>query len=228
MKITLEIDSSIAGIAEAEILAAERAVTGGVRDVGDLIKRGWRGQVVASGLGQRLANTIRQNNYPQKGESLAAAALVYARPNRGKSASAAEVVDVFDRGAVIRVRNRRFLAVPLPAAGTKGFMQDRITPAGWERRTGMKLRFVPRRGKPSLLVADTARLDRKSGLATQKRGRRRKRDGIMTGEQTVPIFILVPQVKLRKRLDLDAVARAGEARLAQAVLSRWNTGGSDG
>ena len=58
-----------------------------------------------------------------------------------------------------------------------------MTPGGWERTTGMRLRFVyPPRG-PSLLVADDARINTR-GLAVASRGRRR-RDGMLTGAATV-------------------------------------------
>lgn len=222
MRIDVTLDSSIAGIMEREILAGERAVTGGVREVGDWVKAEWRGQVVGSGLGQRLANTIRQNNYPVRGESMSAASLVYARPNRKKnSASAADVIDAFNRGVLITSVNGLYLAIPTAAAGSVAGSsgRGRLTPGIWEQRTGMRLRFVYRRGRPSLLVADEARLNSK-GHAKQKRGRRR-RDGILTGAATVPVFILLPQVRLKKRLNLDPVARAASGRLAGAILKRW-------
>lgn len=220
MRFRFEIDASLAGMAEEEIDAAERAVTAGVREVGSLVKAGWRGIVVGAGLGQRLANTIRQNNYPGRGQSIGAASLVYARPNQKATASAADVIDAFDRGVTIRSKDALWLAIPLPAAGTKGVGRARITPLGFERRTGMPLRFVYRRGKASLLVVDQARID-KGGRVQRRGGRRRKRDGILTGEQTVPVFILVPQARLNKRLDLDTVARIAQARLAAAVMAHW-------
>lgn len=228
MKIDITLDASIAGMMEAEIRAGEKAVTGGVREVGDWVKSGWRGQVTSAGLGQRLANTIRQNNYPARGESIGAASLVYARPNAKKrSASAADVIDAFDRGVLIQAQNVRYLAIPLPAAGPVGGIGGRtdarwgkrLTPDRWEQRAGVKLRFVARPGKHPLLVADDARFN-KGGSAIQKRGRRRK-DGILTGAATIPIFVLIPQVRLRKRLDLGPVARAAEGRLPAAILSRW-------
>jgi hypothetical protein len=55
--------------------------------------------------------------------------------------------------------------IPTAEAGTRGLGRARITPLGWERRTGMRLRFVFRRGRPSLLVADDARVNAR-GLAT--------------------------------------------------------------
>ena len=59
------------------------------------------------------------------------------------------------------------------------------------------------------------------GLAAAKRGRRR-RDGMLTGAETVVIFLLVPQVRLRKRLDLDRDAAAAAAALPSAILAAWD------
>jgi len=42
------------------------------------------------------------------------------------------------------------------------------------------------------------------------------------GLATVPIFLLVPQVKLPKRLSLDGPAREAEVRLPGLMLSNWN------
>jgi aspartyl-tRNA(Asn)/glutamyl-tRNA(Gln) amidotransferase subunit A len=46
-----------------------------------------------------------------------------------------------------------WLAIPTSAAG-KSTRGGRITPGEWERRTGLRLRFVYRRRGPSLLVAE--------------------------------------------------------------------------
>jgi hypothetical protein len=90
---------------------------------------------------------------------------------------------------------------------------SRITPGNWQRRNGLRLRFVYRRSGPSLLVAE-GRLNTK-GRAVRSRSRTGR------GSATVPIFLLVPQVKLPKRLDLarDAV-RAHEA-LAGLIVGNW-------
>jgi hypothetical protein len=58
------------------------------------------------------------------------------------------------------------------------------------------------------------------GLSAAKRGRRR-RDGILTGARTVPVFLLLRQVKMPKKLDLDALATEATARLPGAILWAW-------
>ena len=211
MRLTAKPSGDIRALIEAEIATAEKAVTAGVRAAAARLKDRWRGQIIAAGLGPRLARTIRQRDFPTGEPSLRAASLVYSH--------AATIVHAFDHGVTIRSQHGFFLAIPTAAAGVKGPAGKRITPGGWERRTGQRLRFVYRRRGPSLLVADDARLNR-AGLARAKRGRRR-RDGILTGAQTVPIFLLLPQVSLRKRLDLDRDARWAEAALPGLIVARW-------
>ena len=115
-------------------------MTVGVTRTGEALKAAWRAQVTGAGLGRRLANAIRANRYPRSGESIAAASLVFSR--------AAEIIDAFDRGVLIRSKHGLWLAIPTAEAGTRGVGRARITPGGWERRTGLRLRFVYRRGRP--------------------------------------------------------------------------------
>lgn len=70
-----------------------------------------------------------------------------------------------------------------PAAAGKSRGGGRITPVEWERRTGLRLRFVHRRSGPSLLVAE-GRLN-KAGSAVASRSETGR--GLTTG----PIFLLV-------------------------------------
>ncbi|MFZ5792108.1 MAG: DUF6441 family protein [Pseudomonadota bacterium] len=188
--------------------AIERAVTSGMRDAVDELKDDLREQVLAAGLGDRLARTWRGKVFPETGESIEAAAFVWSR--------APKLIDAFDRGVTIRSARGLFLAIPTPAAGAVGQgasgKRERTTPAGWERRTRLKLRFVYRRGRPSLLVVDDARL---TGRGLAARNKRR------SGQATVVVFILVPQVSLRKRLNVESTARKQAARVAGYIARHW-------
>ena len=120
----------------------------------------------------------------------------------------------FDEGAVIRSRRGRFLAIPTENAPRKGTDGKRIRPSTFPEHRFGPLRFVPRSGGPLLLVVDGLRasFSRKSGELRGFRGatdRARERGDGLT---TVVMFVLVPQVKLPKRLD---VSRAAEHWLAQ-------------
>lgn len=196
---------------EQEFLAGEKAVTRTMGQASSELKLAWRGQITGAGLGKRLGNSVRSAKYPASGESMNAAAMVWSK--------APHIVDSFDRGSVIRAKSGFFLAIPTDAAG-KGRGGARITPAAWEARTGMQLRYVPRKSGHNFLVADDARLNKRQ-VAVQKRGKRRKSDGILSNAQTVPIFTLVPQVRLPQKLDLDRDASRIGSRIPGMIVDNW-------
>lgn len=210
MRLGLEVLDDLRKIMEAEERAGRVAVSRGMNAAATGLQASWRRQVESGGLGTRLARTIRKEVFPRHPSSNAAA-LVWTR--------APVLIDAFDRGSLIKSTDGFFLAIPTEAAGQRGLGRARITPGGWEQRTGIRLRFVYRSPQPSLLVADDARLTTR-GLAAMNR-RRARRDGTRTGSMTIPIFILVPQVQLRKRLDLARDAEAWAARLPRLITDNW-------
>jgi len=225
-----------------EIVAAEKAATEGTKKAGRGLLRDWRKQVRGA-LGYRMAGALRARSYPEHTVSINAASLVYAPSNKARravsptyireaGATAAEVIDAHDKGATIRSADGFFLAIPLgSAARMKGATstgrgdRTRITPGGWERKTGRKLRFVYRKGENSLLVDDGSVAP--GNVMLWRNGRRgvyrnpravRKRQ-----KQPVPVFVLVPQVRLRAKTDLDRdVERWGDL-LPELILSNWRS-----
>lgn len=197
--------TDIAELMRGEIAAGEKAVTAAVKDAGIGLRDNWRGQVVRAGLGQRVARTIRSETYPKGRDSLNAAAMVWSR--------APVILEAHNTGPLIRSAYGFWLAIPTPAAG-KSLRGGRITPGEWERRTGLRLRFIYRRTGPSLLIAE-ARLS-KHGRAVRSRSKTGR------GLTSVPIFLLVPQVRLSKRLDLTRPAEAALAALPAAITRRWS------
>jgi hypothetical protein len=79
---------------------------------------------------------------------------------------------------------------------------------------------VARRNRTIILVADDARIS-KRGMAVMNRRRVRKKDGIRSGSMTVPIFILVPQVSLKKVLDLEADANSWARKIPTMITGNW-------
>ena len=207
VKLKLDIDPDIVAMMAAEVAAGERAVTAAMREAGTGLKTAWRLQITGAGLGARLANSIRNQNFPRSGESLDAAALVWSK--------APVIVGAHDTGPLIRSKNGFWLAIPLPAAG-KSLRGGRITPGEWERRRGLRLRFVYRRTGPSLLVAE-GRLNTK-GQAVVSRSKTGR------GKVTAPIFLLVPQVKLPKRLDLARDAARALDSVPGLIVANWVEG----
>lgn len=185
-----------------EVGAGQRAVSRAIAAASDGLQKNWRTQIGGAGLGARLQRTVRRRVFPSQ-PSMNAAAVVWTK--------APTIIGAFERGALIRSETGFFLAIPLPAAG-KGF-RGRITPGEWERRTGLRLRLVYRRTGPSLLVAE-ARLSSR-GLAAASRSKTGR------GVATVPIFVLLSQVRLRKRLDLLAAGERALAGIPQAIVDGW-------
>ena len=204
MKLKLDIAPDIVAMMAAEVAAGERAVTSAMRQAGTSLKSDWRAQITGAGLGTRLGNSIRFASYPKSGESLNAAALVWSK--------APVIIGAHNNGPLIRSKNGFWLAIPTPAAG-KSSRGGRITPGEWERRTGLRLRFVYRRSGPSLLVAE-GRLNSKGRAVASKSKTGR-------GVATVPIFLLVPQVKLRKRLDLARDAERAVDGVPGLIVAGW-------
>lgn len=209
--------------------AAERAVTKGVRAAGAGLKMDWRRQVVAAGLGQGLSRSVRNADFPGgASQSITAASLVYSR--------SAMILDAHDRGALIRRSNVNgdagvFLAIPAApdvqrmrgAFAARG-RRPRISPDGWEQRTGRRLRFIYRRGRPSLLIDDGTPLRRLHKDPAEWKSSRYsawERRGRKTARTWRVIFVLVPQAKLRKKMDLDRDTSTWERKLPGLILSNW-------
>jgi len=209
MKLAVTIARSLQADMQAELRDIEAAVSSGTREAGRGLKTELRRQVTSAWLGQRLANSWRDRHYPNR--KLDAASLVYTK--------APQIIRALDEGAVIRSRRGRFLAVPTENAPRKGTDGKRISPRTFSEHRFGPLRFVPRQSGPSLLVVDGLRasFSRKSGAL---RGFRRATDRARRSGQgltTVVMFLLVPQVKLRKRLDVARTAEQWSAQLPALI-----------
>ena len=208
MKVRVDITPDLVALMREEVKAGQKAVSKTMAQARASLKSAWRGQITGAGLGQRLANSIRSQTYPKGRNSLDAAALVWT--------DAPVIIGAHDAWPLIRSGNGFWLAIPLPAAG-KALGGKRITPSVWEQKTGLRLRFVYRSRGPSLLVADAVRLNTRGQAAVSKSKTGR-------GQVTAPIFLLVRQVKLRKRLDLARDAERAQAGVAGLILANWVDG----
>ena len=211
MKLAATMVGSLKADMRAEMRRIERSVPDGVKAAGDGLKGSLRRQVVAAGLGARLARTWRGRTYANKGHD--AASLVWSK--------APQIVRAFDLGAVIKGKGGRWLAIPTPAAPKRGVGGKRLTPATFPTQRHGPLRMVRRSGRTALLVVDGVRIGASTGRVGRraKGGGRTKSGGYRQGIATVVMFVLVRQVKLRKRLN---VARAAErwTRKLPALIRR--------
>lgn len=222
----------------AEVLAAEIAVTRGVRAAGEGVKKDWRAQVRGA-LGHRIAGAIKARTYPETGESISAASIAYAPSKRAAlapykhsgeaGATAADVIDAHDRGALIRSSSGFYLAIPLAEAGMRGADttgrgdRSRITPGGWERRTGRRLMPIVDKATRRILLVDDGRLAPGNQIKWRggRGGGRYVSPAPIKRKKPIPIFLLVPQVRLRKKTDLDRDADLWGNRLPGLILGNW-------
>jgi hypothetical protein len=200
-----------------------------LRTVGKAVERDLEAATEAAGLG-RLAKAWNSTVYPKNGLAEAPSVTIYPK---GKSRTIGAIL-AYSQGATIKGTRGQYLAIPTPAAGQKrvGRGGAPLTPGEWERRTGLRLRFVYRRNRPSLLVLDEGVLSGKTGRARLNTAKRRETG---RGNQTIPIFILVKQVVVKKRFSISAVTNNAGGRLQadfvgrmNALINNFNAGGGSG
>lgn len=210
MELAAALEGNLQDIYKAELLAGERACMAAMGIAIAYGKQRLRDQTTGAGLGPRVANAWRSKVYPSSGQSLDAAGLVFSK--------ASKIIRAFNDGVTIRSSKGKFLAIPTDAA-PKSVGGKRATPALVEQALGIKLRFVPRRGgRPALLVADNARLTSKG------RGRRASPTAIGKGRvATVVMFVLLPQVRLPKRLNVERVGEEAADVLETQIVRQWDT-----
>jgi hypothetical protein len=205
VKLATTIAGSIKAGMEAEIRTISKAVTAGVKEAGRGIKGDLRKQVVSAGLGMRLSRTWRERTYPNKGHD--AASLVWSK--------APQIIRAFDEGAVIKSKSGFWLAIPTPSAPKRGVGGKRINPSNFPEHRFGPLRFVYRRNGPSLLVVDAVRVNARTGRVGRraKGGAFTKTGRMKQGMATCVMFIMVPRVRLKKRLDVKREIKRWERRL---------------
>ena len=214
MKLAATIAGSIKAGMEAEMRTISKAVTAGVKEAGRGIKADLRKQVISAGLGMRLSRTWRERTYPNKGHDTAS--LVWSK--------APQIIRTFDEGAVIKSKSGLWLAIPTPSAPKRGVGGKRINPSNFPEHRYGPLRFVYRRGRPSLLVVDGVRINKSGRVGRRAKGGAFTKTGRMKqGMATVVMFIMVPQVRLKKRLDVKREAERWSRRLPALIQRHMRT-----
>ena len=211
MRLEAAITGNLHEFMKRQAMAAEAAVTAGVREVSLAAKSDLAAQVVSAGLGVKMSRTWKAVFYPKGKKSISAAGLVYA--------DMPKVIHAFNDNAVIQSPHGFYLAIPTDAAPKRGTNGKRIRPSTFPEETLGRLRFVYRPGKVSLLVVDGL----KAGAGVRGKFRKAPASALRSGRgvTTVVMFLLVRQVRLRKRLDVQQVADRRAPELGQAILDHW-------
>lgn len=152
----------------------------------------------------KLWRAWKSEAYPKSGAARNPVGTVFV--SGGKRSLGA--IDYFTKEGRNRNKDGFFLAVPTPAAGPRGRNRD-LTPGAWEKRTGLRLRFVYRPNRASLLVLDEGVLSGK-GQVGRLNSPRRRASG--RGNATVIIFILIPYQNFRPSFAIGPVVDQGIRR----------------
>jgi len=218
MIITGNIQGSFSRIMNAELVAARKGVTVGIRKATEGLKLDWRRVVIAVGLGRRLGNTIRGQVYPRGKNSTGAAGLVFTK--------APKLIGLFSQGETIRARSKKYLAIPTDEApnkpGSRRSSTRKISPSEWPESLG-ELRPVKVPGKPLMLVADLKANragSRARGLTANQQAREAK-GRTVKGKVSVVMYFLVPQSRINKKFDFDRLTRKWQNQVPQLIVANW-------
>lgn len=168
-----------------------RGFTAAVKRETRALEKEFEAATMAAGLGPRMARTWASKTFPVGKDVLGPAGQIWSK--------APKAMKAFTEGAIVTPRGGRFLAIPSAEtlALRTGRNQPAPTPADIERRLGVKLVLVVKRGKRFLVAP------------SRERGRRRGRLFVA--------FFLVPRATIRKRLNLPPMVQAAQARLRVAL-----------
>jgi hypothetical protein len=205
----------------SEVRAGERAAMSAVRAETDQVKAELRKQVTASlgGNARGVANAWRSQVFPRAGQSLRPAGFVFTK--------VPAIIDAFERGVSIRPKGgRRFLAIPtgFNRQGGRRGAKPRVTPQQMVASGQGFLRpFKSGRGFVWCLpVRQGQRTGRgRAAVATARRKGAAAWQQSLLAQGFVPMFLLLPQVTLAKRLDVKGAAERGLRRLPGRFVAAW-------
>lgn len=204
---------------DAAIVAELRAKnTEAMRRAVDGVKQDMRRAVQAAGLGRRLGFTIGSDVYPKGRASLEPAGVLYPR---GQAAD--RVLRSYIEGATIRGK-RGWLAIPVRANLPVLGRNVKPTPELVERRLGRPLRWIKPQGRNyGLLVADDVIRGRHSGRVRAARLGAKRKSMDSGYVRDLVMFVLVPQVSVRKRLEFGPLVLRWLDQLPRLVAAGTRT-----
>jgi hypothetical protein len=211
MRIVAAIAGDLRQIIEQQQDGVADAMRQGVVRASTRLQADLRSQVRAAGLGAGLEKAWRLQLYPTGKRTIHPAGLVFSKST--------VLHGVFAEGATIAAKGGRWLVIPMPAAEKMGLAttdtsrKGGAVPGGALRRASQYGEAMERLGEHNMRVA-TLSGGRKLVLyrpGNQRRGKAR-------GEE-VPLFLLVPQVRLTPRLTMAAAERDAAATLNAEIAA---------
>lgn len=172
-----------------------------------------RADLRGAGLGA-LEKTWQTEMHPRKGLAWAPAVEIFSK--------APVIVSAFEEGATIKPTKEGMLAIPIPGSYAEDFpnpkgADDKVDYA--RRRFGDRLFVIPANGqRPAILAARMVGVSKGGRLGPRKKTKTGK---FTKGTQTAMLFYLVPQARLKKRLDIKTIFGELQQRLPKEFLKRF-------
>lgn len=221
LRLDVDIEGDLRKIAAASVKSIERANSGAVSETAKGLQKTLRGQVRRARLGDKLEKAWRVREFPRSKDSIKKAALVFSKASRLHAA--------FSKGGTITARSSNWLVIPLAEAERRRFDRrgDKSRGPRPRRYSAVdaaiqfygSLRFVKLGGGRALLVADNL-------TGSGRRRKTRTKQGAAfspvggRGSASFPVFLLVKQTTLPKRLDIEGAAGKAERRLVSSLARR--------
>jgi hypothetical protein len=217
---------------DAEVVRVAAALKRAVTTAGQQTQADLRAQARGAGFkdgGRSIANAWRLKIYPTGGVGLRSF-----KPAADVTSNMPDVVTIFDEGRQITVKKSKYLAIPTPINRTNnrrsnGRMAVRVTPLEMFRSGGfvvptsnprVRLWCLPlrqettKRGRVKLFAGRYVQV-----LTGNRKGAQAARKAYAADRKFVPMFFLMRQVNLRKRLDIAAVRALAPGRFARAAVT---------
>lgn len=216
MRPRIAISGDIAAGLQADLEAGAAAVSGAIAIAARGLEQDLEHVTEGAGLGP-LSRAWTSQVYPRGRASLGAAGLVYVK---GKARTIG-AIEAHATGAIIRAAGGRFLAIPTDAVprrrGGRGGA-DWMSPAEVETAFNADLHLIKTKTGKLLLVMKAIAAKNRRGFRAATRRR------VAQGRETtlVPMFVLIPQARLRKRFDINASVQRWVAQIPGLIVQEWD------
>ena len=191
-----------------------KSVRGSVEDALDYGKTALRSDLRGAGLGN-IQKTWRSEIFPRRGLAYEPTGFIYSK--------AEYIIQAFDEGRPIRGRSGGFLAVPIPGSPAEDLKPKRGTgrsrvQAAREKFGDERLFVIPgKAGRAPILAAKLVGFNKAGRLVKKKPTKSGK---LPSGTATVPLFFLVEEVSLDRRLDVRRRFRQIQDRFTDGFARR--------
>jgi hypothetical protein len=185
-----------------DLKAAEGAVMTVIRRRTTVLRDAVRRQVSVAGMGEQLGKAAKLRVMPDRGASIRAKGVVYSKAlYKTRPGGLVDLFTVFDEGATVAAQGGKYLALQI-GTGIQFGKSRRAKAIYIDPKTMAVLRL--KSGKGYLVV---------------RKEPHRGRD--ISGHYGQPLLLLIKQVHIKKRLDLQAALDYASQGLDELVAREW-------